>query len=220
MLLVEVAVASCTVPRFNFWLGNPASASMAADSGVPCSINVWQGPGGEFKTVFTAKGPAHGAVRAKGPRTMVYRSRPGYRGADSFVIAIRGTKLGAAAATDLTVNVTVTPSAPGEVAKTAWPAATREAKRTPAQPTQSARLPGRSRAAGVSAERRATCDQQAGAGIDPVTKRLTVYATERDAMARLDAYRMCLAGGDRAKANTIPVRERHMNPGGGPPSRY
>jgi hypothetical protein len=49
------------------------------------------------------------------------------------------------------------------------------------------------------------CLRQVGAGIDPVTKRWMFFSTDRDAMSRVEMFRMCLAGGDRAKANTIAV---------------
>ena len=63
------------------------------------------------------------------------------------------------------------------------------------------------------------CLQQAGASPDPVTKRWTFYTTERDGASRTDMFRLCLAGGDRVRAQTIPVREFPMNPGGSLPQR-
>jgi hypothetical protein len=64
------------------------------------------------------------------------------------------------------------------------------------------------------------CLQQAGASLDPVTKRWTFYVTERDGMSRSDMFRLCLAGGDRKKANAIAVPERDLSPAGSLPSRY
>lgn len=57
------------------------------------------------------------------------------------------------------------------------------------------------------------CYKQAGASIDPVTKRWMFYATERDAMGRLDMVKMCLARGNRDAAKKIGVYERASNPG-------
>lgn len=54
------------------------------------------------------------------------------------------------------------------------------------------------------------CLQQVGAGKDPVTGRWMFYVGESDAMARIDAFKMCLAGGDRKKANAIGVPELYM----------
>jgi hypothetical protein len=54
------------------------------------------------------------------------------------------------------------------------------------------------------------CLQQAGAGIDPVTKKWMFYVTEGDAMSRIDALKMCLAGGDRKRANAIGIPELPM----------
>jgi len=68
------------------------------------------------------------------------------------------------------------------------------------------------RVAGLN-EHQLACYKQAGASIDPVTKRWMLYATERDAMSRLDMVKLCLAKGNRAAANRIGVYERASNPG-------
>jgi hypothetical protein len=67
----------------------------------------------------------------------------------------------------------------------------------------------------------AKCLQQIGAGRDPVTGKWMFYVGETDAMARIDSFKMCLAGGDRKKANAIGVPEIWMtHPGDrGPTSR-
>ena len=115
---------------------------------------------------------------------------------------------------------------PGPVVNSTSPATTGQAAdaRQPAQPQQKARQPARPskpRQAATPNALHAKCLQQVGAFIDPVTKQWTFNVDESAAMSRIEMYRMCLAGGDRAKANTVAVRERNMSPGeGGAPSRY
>ena len=50
-----------------------------------------------------------------------------------------------------------------------------------------------------------------GAGHDPATKQCMMYATERDAMVRLDAYRACVSRRTGIPQRTIPVREKWSN---------
>lgn len=59
------------------------------------------------------------------------------------------------------------------------------------------------------------CFRQWGAGIDPVTKQLTLYGTERDIMPRLDAVRACIAGKTGGSRNNIRIPERVPNAGNG-----
>jgi hypothetical protein len=204
------ASARCTVPNFTFWLGHPASATMRADSGVPCNINVWQGIGSDFRSVTTARAPAQGAVSRRDDRNFVYRSRAGFQGSDSFVIAISGTKFGEEKKTELTVNVQVAAAKPGAHAGNVAPAVARPSTvRTPApvqaqQPAQSKKQ----RAAAPQGQPNALlakCLQQVGAGKDPVTGRWMIYTGETDSLARGEAFKLCLAGGDRAKANQITL---------------
>lgn len=201
---IDAALARCSVPNFSFWLGNPGSAVMNADSGQPCKIRVWSGIGSDFRSVTTLRAPSQGAVTGGGS-DMFYRSRPGFSGTDSFVIAIKGTKFGAERTTELTVNVTVGPAKPGASAATP---AVRHAAVAPARPSRAARQPA------ATSSLNAMCLQKVGASRDPVTGRWMFHTDGRDGMGRNDMYRMCLAGGDRAKANAVTVPEfRGVHPG-------
>jgi hypothetical protein len=55
------------------------------------------------------------------------------------------------------------------------------------------------------------CAREHGAGYDPVSKQLMMYATERDAMVRIDAYRACVSRRTSVPQRAIPVREKPMN---------
>jgi hypothetical protein len=59
------------------------------------------------------------------------------------------------------------------------------------------------------------CFKQYGASIDPVTKQLTLYATERDGMSRLDAVRACISSKSGGPRNNIRIPERVPNAGSG-----
>ncbi len=55
------------------------------------------------------------------------------------------------------------------------------------------------------------CAKENGAGYDPATKQWMMYATERDLMVRLDAYRACVSRRTGIPQRTIPVREKWIN---------
>jgi hypothetical protein len=202
---LEAALARCSVPRFKWQWNGSVDAVMSADSGVPCNIKLREGSGTIIKRITLSTRPAAGTVAPPNPVNVTYRSRAGFQGEDRFVFNIVATKNGEPVIAKIAVAVSVGGS--GVLPTSASPSHVPSSKKSA----------GRAAPANTSVAR---CMQQAGGSIDPVTKRWTFYATERDGMGRLDMYRMCLAGGDRAKANTVPVRERALNPGGTAPSRY
>jgi hypothetical protein len=55
------------------------------------------------------------------------------------------------------------------------------------------------------------CAREHGAGYDPVSKQLVMYATERDAMVKLDAYRACVSRRTGVPQRSIPVHEKPLN---------
>jgi hypothetical protein len=57
------------------------------------------------------------------------------------------------------------------------------------------------------------CFKQWGASYDSATKRWTMYATERDAMGRLDAVRDCIARKTGAPRKGITIPEKWTYPG-------
>jgi hypothetical protein len=200
LLSQETARARCSVPSFTFWLGNPGTAVMNADTGQPCNIRVWQGIGSDFRSVTMARAPAHGSVAPRDDRNMVYRSRPGFQGEDSFIIAIKGTKFGAEQTTHLTVNVTVARGAPLAVQSTAG----KMGPRASTAPVRQAAA--RQRQAAAPNALLNKCLRDAGAGPDPVTGRMMFH----NSPGRMDQFKLCLANGDRRKANTIAIPEISM----------
>ena len=57
----------------------------------------------------------------------------------------------------------------------------------------------------------AKCLQDAGAGRDPVTGQMQFYLNHP---SRMDRFKLCLAGGDRTRANAITVPElSRVHPG-------
>jgi hypothetical protein len=55
------------------------------------------------------------------------------------------------------------------------------------------------------------CAREHGAGYDPVSKQLVMYATERDAMVKLDADRACVSRRTGVPQRSILVHEKPMN---------
>jgi hypothetical protein len=198
MFSIEIAQARCSVPRFNFRLGEPTSTTITADSGARCIIKLRESNVSIFKSIVTVQRPAKGSLTALNPLNIAYQSRPGYQGQDSFAFKIVGTRNGAPLTTHATVTVTVT----GGYGPGAPPAAA-------APPARQAARSGRQAVAPNALRDR--CLQDAGAGRDPVTGRMQFYLNHP---SRMDRYKLCLAGGDRAKANSIAVPEiSRVHPG-------
>jgi hypothetical protein len=195
---IDPALARCSVPRFNFTFGQAAvSTTMYADSGARCILKLHEARASVFKSVRTVARPTKGSVAALNPLNVAYTSRRGYQGGDSFSFDLVGTRNGAPATTRFTVTVSVSGGGPGIA-----PAANTIAKSGSKSGSKSG-----ARQAATPNALQARCLQQVGAGKDPVTGRWLFYVSEGDAMSRLDMYKMCLAGGDRAKANRIAVPE-------------
>jgi len=55
------------------------------------------------------------------------------------------------------------------------------------------------------------CAKENGAGYDPATKQWMMYATERDAMVRIDAYRACVSRRTGVPQRAVPVHEKPLN---------
>jgi hypothetical protein len=194
----EAAQAACYVQRFNFTLGQSnATTTMTADSGAPCNIKLNEGRSSIFKSLVPVTRPGRGSLRAQNSVNIAYQSRPGYQGADTFVFAIVGTRNGVAARSTVTVNVAVAGGVarPQEMSSVARSGTTRSSRQAPASALVT------------------KCRQQAGAFIDPYTKRWIFTGTERESTSRTDMFRLCLAGGDREKAKTIAVQELHRSLG-------
>ena len=200
--------ARCSVQSFNFPFGQPgasANTTMTVSGGDSCNIKLREAANSVFKSIAVTTRPSHGTVRPLNPINVTYKPRAGFQGQDNFVFSLTGIKAGAAATARITVSVTVEGGGSSSSTSTAPAASVRHAA---------------TRAAATPTGLRMECLKQAGASLDPVTKRWTFYMTERDGASRTAKFRLCLAGGDRAKARTLAVPERATNPASSIPSRF
>jgi hypothetical protein len=102
------AAANCAVPRFRTFANQTVDGFMAADSGRPCAVH-FHAAGPRF-SVDILQRPSHGTVQIGTIGSVIYRSKVGYAGNDSFTFERRGlTSLGAPAVTTTRMAVMVTP---------------------------------------------------------------------------------------------------------------
>jgi hypothetical protein len=199
LLGMTAAQARCSLQKFSFPFGEPGASgntTMTVSDGGPCNIKLREASTSVFKSISVITRPNHGSVRAPNPANVTYTPRAGFQGQDNFVFSVSGTKNGVRSSARIAVSVSV------------------EGGGAPAMLSSNEPRPAKTRASRASARQAAAptglrmqCLKQAGASIDPVTKRWTFYMTERDGASRTDMFRLCLAGGDRAKARTIVVPE-------------
>ena len=81
--------ARCSVPRFQFFGNQTVDAYMTVSSGDPCSIRLRTSSGPNHSTEIVQR-PSNGGVTTGAPHRVVYRSRAGYVGPDTFTFAWRG----------------------------------------------------------------------------------------------------------------------------------
>jgi Bacterial Ig domain len=103
------AARNCWVPRFRTLGNQTVDAQMTVRSGKPCRIVMLTSRGPIYGAQITAH-PSHGSVTIDGRRRIVYQSRSGFVGRDSFNYARSGfdTRNNAIART-VRVDVEVTP---------------------------------------------------------------------------------------------------------------
>jgi hypothetical protein len=208
------AQAYCSVPRFSFTIGGQSYASMTTDSGAPCNVKLREGNGTIIKSIVALSPPRQGTIRQVNSVNFAYQARRGFKGEETVTIGISGTKHGVPGTARVTMRIWVVGEGPpGQQAVAAVSAAPTRS----AQPTRRTSAPvaqhtpqRKQQQAAAPTGLRAKCLQQVGAGLDPVTKRWAFFVSEGDAMSRIDMLKMCLAEGDRAKANRIAVPEIWM----------
>jgi hypothetical protein len=83
------AASSCSVPRFRTLYGQTVDGYMTVKSGRRCSVTMTSSRGPTDDVRILAR-PAHGNVHVEGPHRVVYQSRAGYVGGDSFTYARHG----------------------------------------------------------------------------------------------------------------------------------
>jgi hypothetical protein len=100
------AALACDMPWMPF--SAKARSWMKVQSGKPCEI--WFRSSGPTHSVQITKRPAHGTVSIGSVNKVIYQSRPGYTGADSFTYVYSGrTSRNVPRRSVVTFAVTVTP---------------------------------------------------------------------------------------------------------------
>ena len=99
------AHAECAFVRFLF--GSDAATSMQVGSGQPCHIGVRAGARSVFESVRVSSQASNGTVSPSGQSGVVYRSKPGFRGADSFAFTVTGRGPSSSGPATIRVSVTV-----------------------------------------------------------------------------------------------------------------
>jgi hypothetical protein len=89
LLWPGTAHAACHA-RFSFTFGGTSSGTMSTSSGAQCSANAGRtGANTVIKSVKIVSPPQNGTASA-GAHGVTYRSRPGYKGGDSFTFSFFG----------------------------------------------------------------------------------------------------------------------------------
>jgi hypothetical protein len=83
------ASARCSVPTFGTLGNQTVDGYMTVSSGDRCTIRL-RASSGPTHTAEIVQRPSNGTVVIEPPHRIVYRSRPGYVGNDSFTYARRG----------------------------------------------------------------------------------------------------------------------------------
>jgi len=103
------AYARCSVPRIRTLNNQTVDGHMTVSSGASCSIKLKRSSGPTYGAHIVERA-SNGTVTADGSNRVVYRSRAGYVGTDSFTYARTGeTRVGNAATRTVRISVTVTP---------------------------------------------------------------------------------------------------------------
>ena len=101
------AQAQCAVQPWSIpYLGSNTSTTMAAASGQPCQIYPSVGGSGVM-TGIAISAPASNGTASASSDVIVYQSRPGFTGQDSFTFTITGNGPGGSGTSAVQVGVTV-----------------------------------------------------------------------------------------------------------------
>src|ERR1043165_8886291 len=91
MILGLAEASACSVARFRFpTFGSNTGTDMHVTSGKPCPIRVRTGGRSTFSAVTVSAPARNGTARSDGSSGVVYQSKPGYKGADSFAFTVSG----------------------------------------------------------------------------------------------------------------------------------
>jgi hypothetical protein len=103
------ASARCSVPRISTFNNQTVDGNMTVSSGAPCRIVLKRSSGPTYGAHIVQRA-SNGTVTVDGSNRIVYRSRAGYVGSDSFTYARTGeTRVGNAATRTVRIRVNVVP---------------------------------------------------------------------------------------------------------------
>jgi hypothetical protein len=85
--------------------GANATAYIGLASGTACTLGY--GGAGTVQSAKVTTRAAHGTVRMLGNSNLEYRAKPGYKGADTFAVTVKGTGPLGSGTSVISVNVTV-----------------------------------------------------------------------------------------------------------------
>jgi hypothetical protein len=98
--------APCAVGgTWNF--GSDSTSYMLVPHGGRCSLMVRAGARSTFSSMSVSAPPRHGTARVDGGSRVVYQSKPGYRGEDTFSYTVSGVDSRGPGKTIIRVAVTV-----------------------------------------------------------------------------------------------------------------
>lgn len=96
--------AGCSITG-RYLFGEPSMSQARAGSGQFCRYSLWTS--GAFKSLKIVSAPRNGMVKTLNIYTVGYQSKPGFKGQDSFTLAIDGVGQRSKGVTDMTVTVKV-----------------------------------------------------------------------------------------------------------------
>jgi hypothetical protein len=103
------AHARCLAQHVPFYPDQTVDTQMTVSSGAPCGWGLGGSDGPIYSTHIVQR-PSHGTAYVPGGHRVIYRSRPGYVGSDSFTYQLRGeSHAGVPVAYTVRVSVNVTP---------------------------------------------------------------------------------------------------------------
>jgi hypothetical protein len=103
------ATAKCSVPRIGTLRDQTVDGYMTVESGKRCSIKMIGSAGPTYSAEIVQR-PSNGTVTVDGRNRIVYRSRAGFTGSDTFTYARQGlSPRGVPATRTVRIAVTVTP---------------------------------------------------------------------------------------------------------------
>ena len=109
LLLMGAGIAeasACNFVNFRFFFGTDSETDMTVRSGEPCSMPLITGGRASYSGIVISRQARAGTARADSSG-VTYRSRPGYKGPDSFAFRVSGTTPHRTGSTTVEVRITV-----------------------------------------------------------------------------------------------------------------